>query len=111
MPQIKAVYRAITLVEENLCAPLDVAAMATASGYSLYYFCRIFGKFTRHSPHDYLIRRRITEAARTTLETQQKIVDIAFEYQFNSHEGFTRAFSRILGLSPTEVRSGHVMPA
>ena len=104
MSQIDAIFQAMTFAEDHLQAPINVALMAEVASYSLYHFCRTFGKVTRHTPYDYLIRRRITQAAQAVVETQQKIIDIAFDYQFNSHEGFTRAFGRMFGLSPTEAR-------
>lgn len=110
MDQMDAIFRVMRFIEDHLCEPIDVAAMADEAGYSLYHFCRTFSKVTRHTPHDYLLRRRITEAAQLLLKTSQRIVDIAFEYQFNSHEGFTRAFGRMLGLSPMDAREQGIVP-
>ena len=104
MSQIDDVCRTINFVEDNLLAPINVKSMADVASFSLYYFCRVFSKMTRHTPHDYLIRRRVTEASKTVIATQRKIIDIALDYQFQSHEGFTRAFSRILEISPSNAR-------
>ena len=82
-----------------------------AAGYSLYHFCRLFGKTTRHSPYDYLMRRRMTLAADDVIVGERKIVDIALDYQFESHEGFTRAFGRMFGLAPLEARKQGSIPA
>jgi hypothetical protein len=38
------------------------------------------------------------------INTNSKIVDIAFKYQFSSQEAFTKAFKRIYGISPREFR-------
>lgn len=111
MTQIDAIANSIQFIEEHLHQTIDVQDMADVAGYSLYHFCRIFSKATRHTPHDYLIRRRMTCAAKDILRTQKKIVDIAFDYQFESHEGFTRAFRRMFGISPSEARDKGVVKA
>ncbi|MBZ0306698.1 MAG: AraC family transcriptional regulator [Anaerolineae bacterium] len=107
----ETILRAIDLIESHLQESITVAEMAESVSYSLYHFCRMFSKFTRHTPYDYLMRRRMTLAAHQVITTQQKIVDIAFAYQFESHEGFTRAFQRMFGLCPTEARRQNRIPA
>lgn len=106
----EAILRAIDLIESHLQESVTVAEMAESVSYSLYHFCRMFSKFTRHTPYDYLMRRRMTLAAREVITTGQKIVDIAFAYQFESHEGFTRAFQRMFGLPPVEARRQNRIP-
>jgi AraC family transcriptional regulator len=103
--------RALDFVEANLQAPIGVADMAAAVSYSLYHFCRTFNQATHHTPYDYLMRRRLAEAARALLETEDKIIDIALDYQFNNPETFSRAFKRVLGLQPSQWRrTGHPDP-
>lgn len=104
MTALEPISRTITFIEDNLRSPITVADMAGVAAYSLYHFCRVFGKFTRHTPYDYLMRRRMTLAAQDVLLTERKIVDIAMDYQFESHEGFTRAFQRIMGAAPMQAR-------
>ncbi|MBT8227105.1 MAG: helix-turn-helix transcriptional regulator [Dactylosporangium sp.] len=99
-----AVLRAIVFTEDHLRLPVTVAAMAEAASYSLYHFCRVFGRYTRHTPYDYLMRRRMTAAAHDVVTTDRKIVDVAMEFQFETHEGFTRAFHRLFAVSPTDAR-------
>jgi len=111
MTKLEPINRAITFIEDHLRTAINVAAMAEVAAYSLYHFCRMFSKYTRHTPYDYLIRRRMTLAAHDVIMTDRKIVDIALEYQFESHEGFTRAFQRIFGTAPTNARAQRVVPA
>ena len=94
----------IRFIEENLQKNLTVQQMADEAGYSLYHFCRIFSKGTYHTPYDYLLRRRLTKAAKEVISTDRKILEIALAYQFESHEGFTRAFQRMYKLSPMQAR-------
>jgi len=101
---IRAVARAIDFIEDSLKEEIGIADAAYAASYSLYHFCRLFNRYVHHSPYDYLIRRRLTEAALELKETDRKIIDIAFDYQFNSHEAFCRAFKRFTGMQPKEWR-------
>lgn len=112
MTGLEPIMQAIEFAEAHLRAPISVADMADAAAYSLYHFCRMFGKFTRHTPYDYLMRRRMALAAGDVIHTDRRIVDIALDYQFESHEGFTRAFQRMFGKSPAETRrQGYVQTA
>ena len=105
------VLDAIDHAESHLTAPVTVADLAAVANYSLYHFCRVFSRATRHTPHDYLIRRRMTEAAAVIIASDARIIDIALDYQFESHEGFTRAFQRVYGIPPQTARCQHHVPA
>jgi hypothetical protein len=43
---------------------------------------------------------RLTRAAVRLRDEDVKIVDVAFDFVFDSHEGFTRAFSKAFGMTP-----------
>ena len=98
------ILRAIQFVEGHLQDDISVSDIADVAGYSLYHFCRLFNQATHYTPYDYLMRRRIAEAAGELIQGSRKIIDIAFAYQFNSHEVFSRAFKRVVGLLPSELR-------
>jgi len=104
MSQIVSICRAIDFVEDNLREEIAVADMADAAGYSLYHFCRTFNSLVHHTPYDYLMRRRLSESARELVKTDKRIVDIAFDYRFNSPETYSRAFKRMFGTQPSQWR-------
>ncbi len=104
MVALDAIARAIEFIEAHLHAPVSVAEMAEAVSYSLYYFSRMFSQTTHHTPYDYLMRRRISESARDLLRNDRKVIDVAFDYQFNTPETFSRAFRRIMGITPSQWR-------
>jgi AraC family transcriptional regulator len=97
-----SISRAIEFVENHLVEDITVADIADAVPYSLYHFCRTFNRVTHHSPYDYLMRRRLSESARELVETDRKIIDVAFDYQFGSPEAYSRAFKRMFGMQPTQ---------
>ena len=104
LTEIDTIATAIDYIEENLKSPLTVAAMAEAVSYSQFHFSRIFNQVTHHTPYEYLIRRRLSEAACLIPQSEKRIIEIALDYQFNNHETFSRAFKRAFGLQPNQLR-------
>jgi AraC family transcriptional regulator len=97
-------FQALAFIEQNLCHEIAVADMAEAAGYSLYHFCRTFNGLIHHTPYDYLMRRRLSEAARELVAGERRILDIALDYQFSSPETFSRAFKRLFDVQPSQWR-------
>ena len=67
-------------------------------------FCRLFKKYTGLSPLEYVRARRLSRAALELRDARKRVLDVALEYAFGSHEGFTRAFSSEFGISPKRYR-------
>lgn len=104
MSVVNQIVVALEFVETHLKEDIQVSDMASASGYSLYHFCRTFSKMVHISPFEYLMRRRLSLAAKTVIQTRLKIIDIAFMYRFNSPEVFSRVFKRTFGIQPLQAR-------
>jgi AraC family transcriptional regulator len=99
---LDSVLQAVDFIEENLKNNISVLDVSNRACYSIYHFIRMFEGITGHTPKDYILRRRICESARRISEGKEKIIDIAFDYQFGSPEVFSRAFKRIAGIRPSE---------
>jgi predicted transcriptional regulator YdeE len=56
------------------------------------------------TPSRYIEKRRLSRAASALIETNMRIVDIAFDYGFNSHESFTRSFKKKYTITPSQFR-------
>ena len=80
--------------------------MANSVYYSLYHFIRLFQSVTGFSPKTYLQQRRLSEAMVELKNSNKKIIEIAYDYQFNSHEAFTRAFRKQFGINPSQIKNG-----
>lgn len=104
MSNIALMSQALDFIEDNLREAITVADMAEAVSYSLYHFCRTFNEATHHTPYDYLMRRRLSESAWELLRADKKIIEIACDYQFNNPETFSRAFRRVFGMQPNQLR-------
>jgi len=80
----------------------DVRAdeLSRAAGYSLYHFCRIFMALTGTPVAAYVTRRRL-EHALYDLSRGGRIIDVAMDYGFETHAGFTKAFKKCFGYPPS----------
>jgi len=111
MADLERVAEALAYIERSLQREIAVADVAGAVGYSVYHFCRVFNGAVRHTPYDYLVRRRLSEAARELVEGDRRVLDVALDYQFSSAETFSRAFKRLLGVPPSRWRQeGRIDP-
>ncbi|MEJ2544903.1 MAG: AraC family transcriptional regulator [Calditrichaceae bacterium] len=100
------VLKSVQFIEDNLKADISVLDMANSVYYSLYHFIRLFQSVTGFSPKTYLQQRRLTESIKDLKKSDKKIIEIAYDYQFNSHEAFTRSFKKQFGISPSQIRNG-----
>ncbi len=100
----KAVQRMQQYIAEHLGEPITLRMLADAAGYSPWHAERVFKEVTGETPFAYLRAARLARAAAKLRDTEAKIVDVAFDFVFDSHEGFTRAFSKHFGLTPQAFR-------
>jgi AraC family transcriptional regulator len=107
MTNKEVILKSVGYIENNLKTELDVFKVSREVCYSLYHFIRLFQSITGYSPKNYIQQRRLTEAVHELRNTNKKIVDIAYEFQFGSHESFTRAFRKQFHKNPTEIRNGN----
>jgi AraC family transcriptional regulator len=90
-------------IERHITEPVTLHSLAQAAGYSPWYSARIFREITGKPPFEYIRELRLSRAAVKLRYTDSRIVDIALDFVFESHEGFTRAFSKQFGMSPREI--------
>jgi AraC-like DNA-binding protein len=97
---IYAVQRMQAYIDAHLQEKLTLELLAEAAGYSPWHSLRIFKQLMGKTPFEYIRAMRLSKAALLLRDAEPKVVDVAFDAEFNSHEGFTRAFSKAFGLSP-----------
>ncbi len=98
--KIKAVSEMQSYIITHLDEEITLESLATAAGYSKYYAVRMFREVTGKTPFETIRALRLTKAAQTLQACNEKIVDVAMGSGFDSHDGFTRAFSRQFGITP-----------
>lgn len=109
MSYIDSLEKALNYIENHLNDDIDLASVAKEAGYSLYHFQRVFKGAVGDSIKDYIRKRRITEAAKELAYTNKPIIEIGIKYGYESREAFSRAFEKIYGLNPSEVRKDRLL--
>lgn len=84
---------------------LNLDDIASMSGFSKFYFSRIFKQFTHVSFYKYVNQKRIAKAAELLIEPKNSITDIALSCGFSSLSSFIRMFKIVKGCTPTEFRN------
>ncbi|WP_314591995.1 effector binding domain-containing protein [Paenibacillus terrigena] len=84
----------------NLKQDLHANEIADHIGYSVYHFCRVFSMVQGVPLMDFVRKKRLNQARRELL-LGRKVIDIAFEYGFETASGFSKAFRKEFGYSPT----------
>lgn len=97
---ILAVQRMQEYIDKHLNDVITLKQLSDVAGYSSWHSDRIFKDLIGKSPFDYIRSLRLTKAALLLRDEKYKIIDVALDFVFDSHEGFTRAFSKEFGLSP-----------
>jgi len=95
---------AIDYIEDNLCSDIDFEQIAKIVGQSPVNFQRTFSTVTDLSVFEYIRRRKMTLAAFDLQNSNDKVIDIAYQYGYESPEAFARVFKETHGASPSDVR-------
>ena len=106
MSIIKSFNSTIDYIETVLEDEIDEKKITHLSGYSYAMFSRLFSILTETTLSEYLRGRKLTEAAIALRDTDEKVIDIAFRFGYESSDSFRTAFKNFHGFTPSEVRNG-----
>ena len=104
MDWITGIQNAINYIEEHLTEEIDYEIVAKEASCSSFYLQRIFSILCGMTLGDYIRNRRLTLAGNELSAADDKVIDIALKYGYESPESFTRAFSRFHGVTPSKAK-------
>ncbi|MGO9231544.1 MAG: helix-turn-helix domain-containing protein [Bryobacteraceae bacterium] len=105
LPSAEArVTRAVRRIERHPDARLHLSDLALDAGLSRYHFLRTFEYLTGVTPHQYVLRARLREAAVRLAAQPNRVLDIALDCGFGDVSNFNRAFRAEFGVSPRVYR-------
>ena len=104
------IRRVLTYVDANLHTQIRNKDLAAVARLSEFHFNVAFRKSVGHSPHEYVIRRRMERAQGLMLSTEKALSEIVAECGLADQSHLTRLFRRFVGASPAAWRRARANP-
>ena len=100
----EAIQKTLDYIEEHIVEEIKIEDLADIASLSLFYYQRLFSRLVKRPVRDYIKLRRMAMVLEVLQNKNNRILDIALEYGFGSHETFTRAFKEVYGMTPEQYR-------
>ncbi|RKP57507.1 AraC family transcriptional regulator [Pararobbsia silviterrae] len=105
-PERFTLARVDAYLRAHLAEPLSIAALASFCGCGVRSFHDRFVAEFGITPHRYLLRLRVEQAARMMNERRRSLADIALACGFADQSAMTHAFAARFGMPPGRWRGG-----
>ena len=103
--RIEKIRPSVAYLENHLTdRGLNLKQIAALSDISETYFRALFVEQYGKTPLQYLIEKRVEKAAKLLRESELSLPEIQRICGFHSHTYFVKQFTRIVGVSPTDIR-------
>lgn len=109
MEWVKIIGDALEYIEKHITEDLDIDDIAKAVNVSPFYFQKGFVMLCGFTVAEYVRNRKLALAGNDIATSNEKIIDIALKYGYDSPDGFTKAFTRFHGITPMAARKDSVL--
>ena len=109
MEWIERLNGAINYIEEHLGEDIDLNEASKIACCSTYHFQRMFAYMADIPLSEYMRRRRMSLAAVDLQSGDNKVIDVALKYGYDSPTAFNRAFKNIHGIAPSQAKEKGVV--
>ncbi|MBU2494316.1 MAG: AraC family transcriptional regulator [Bacteroidetes bacterium] len=106
---IERINKVTDYVQNNLSESTSLDKLAKISGFSSFYFHRIFTAITGETVNFFTNRLRLEKAARLLKFSSNSTTHIAFECGFSSSATFSRSFKLYFGTTPNNYKKTGVI--
>ena len=106
MELVNDLKNTVDYIEEHLLENIDINKVSKKVCVSKFYLQRSFQILTGYSMGEYIRNRRLCLAARELSHSNNKVIDIAYKYGYETPESFTKAFTKFHGNTPSRVKRG-----
>jgi len=105
----ESIQKAVDYIEDHIGDEIPLGKLAEIANLSYFYFHRLFARLVKKPVQEYIKLRRLARSVESLKNKENRIVDVALDYGFNSHETFTRAFKDAYGFTPAQFRDAPVL--
>ncbi len=102
---VAQVTRAVRRISRHPDAHWTLTRLARDAGLSPYHFLRTFQRVAGVTPHQFILRARLRDAALRVADEGRNLLDIALDSGFGDVSNFNRAFRAEFGMTPGAYRS------
>ncbi|MGO4961733.1 GyrI-like domain-containing protein [Jeotgalibaca porci] len=99
---------AMAYIEVHIANDLNLADVSTVTNYTHYHFGRLFYYISDMTLSEYIRKRKLSLAAMALKSGNEKVIDLAVKYGYDSADSFTRAFVKQHGVTPSAARQPDV---
>ncbi|MBI4785274.1 MAG: helix-turn-helix transcriptional regulator [Oscillatoriophycideae cyanobacterium NC_groundwater_1537_Pr4_S-0.65um_50_18] len=104
LPQ-RQLAQVLDYIHDHLDQEITLADLAALLSMSQFHFSHLFKQAIAITPYQYLLQQRIERAKQLLKQTDQPIMEIAFQCGFNSHSHLSKQFRQLTGITPTAYRA------
>jgi len=101
----RRISAALRFMEERFREPLTLEYLAALTGLGPYHFLRTFKRVVGTTPHQYLLRKRLCQAALLLRTSDLSVLETALEAGFGDLSHFNHTFRMTFGTTPTRWRN------
>jgi AraC family transcriptional regulator len=98
------IYSSVSFIEHRLSDELTIDELAKQSFFSRTHYKRLFQTVMGEPVMEYIKKRRLQRAGMALCETDLSVLEVALQFGYSSHEGFSRAFKAHFDMPPLEYR-------
>lgn len=102
------IQQTIEFIETHLGEEVKIEKLARMASLSPFYYQRLFHRLIKKPVAEYVKLRRMAKATETLLQKDRRILDIALDLGFSSHEHFSRTFKDTFGVTPDDYRKNPI---
>ena len=100
----EAIQKTLNHIEDYIGDEIEMSELAEIAALSVFYYQRLFARLVKKPVREYIKLRRLARAYEILKNKDKRILDVAIEFGFSSHETFTRAFKDTYGITPMQYR-------
>ncbi len=104
----EAIQKTLDYIEEHIGEDIKIEKLAETASLSLFYYQRLFSRLVKRPVREYIKLRRLCRVSKVLENKNKRILDVALDCGFGSHETLTRAFKEAYGMTPEQYRENPV---